>query len=312
MVVDGSALATAISAEHTERMGVLAVVGAVVLLLVIGLFVGVPWFFNRLSPTVDGRRRARSDDYFLADQCSTGLISRYRRLNRRLPADPRCKFCLVPFGGVGRVLRIRPSRKNPNFCMGCFEMAPIGGTDMEVGVLFADLRGFTSWCEHQPPSAVERALNRFYAVTTAVITESDGLVDKLVGDEVMGLFLTAFPSLGERTCDVMVVAAEEIVRRLHASADERLPVGIGLNFGMARVGNVGAGEVKDFTAVGDVVNTAARLQGCAAAGEIVMAEAVYDHVGERYPALIHIDFEVKGKTDAVRGRVLTVDKPKVP
>ncbi len=191
-------------------------------------------------------------------------------------------------------------------------MAPIGGTDMEVGVLFADLRGFTSWCEHQPPSAVERALNRFYAVTTAVITESDGLVDKLVGDEVMGLFLTAFPSLGERTCDVMVVAAEEIVRRLHASADERLPVGIGLNFGMARVGNVGAGEVKDFTAVGDVVNTAARLQGCAAAGEIVMAEAVYDHVGERYPALIHIDFEVKGKTDAVRGRVLTVDKPKVP
>jgi adenylate cyclase len=304
----------AISAEHTEPMGALVVVVTVALVLVIGLLVGVPWFFNRLSPTVDGRRRARNDDYFLADQCSTGLMSRYRRLNRRLPADPRCKFCLVPFAGVGRVLRIRPSRKNPNFCMGCFEMAPIGGTDMDVGVLFADLRGFTSWCEHQPPSAVERALNRFYTVTTAVITEADGLVDKLVGDEVMGLFLTAFRSLGDRTCDVMVVAAEEIVRRLHASADadERLPVGIGLNFGMARVGNVGVGEVKDFTAVGDVVNTAARLQVCAAAGEIVMAEAVYEQVRERYPALTHMDFEVKGKTDAVGGRVLAVDKPKVP
>ncbi len=193
-------------------------------------------------------------------------------------------------------------------------MAPIGGTDMEVGVLFADLRGFTSWCEDQPPSAVERALNRFYTVTTAVITEADGLVDKLVGDEVMGLFLTAFPSLGERTCDVMVAAAEEIVRRLHASADagERLPVGIGLNFGMARVGNVGVGEVKDFTAVGDVVNTASRLQACAGAAQIVMAEAVYERVRERYPGLAHTDFDVKGKTDAVGGRVLAVENPKVP
>jgi adenylate cyclase len=295
-------------------MGALVVVGTVVLLLVLGLFVGVPWFFNRLSPAVDGRRRARDDDYFFADQCSTGLMSRYRRLNRRLPTDPRCKFCLVPFGGVGRLLRVRPSRKNPNFCMGCFEMAPMGGTDMDVGVLFADLRGFTSWCEQQPPSAVERALNRFYAVTTSVITEADGLVDKLVGDEVMGLFLSAFRSLGDRTCDVMVDVAEEIVHRLHASADtvERLPVGIGLNFGMARVGNVGVGEVKDFTAVGDVVNTAARLQACAAPGEIVMSEAVYGDVRERYPTATPAHFDLKGKTDATGAHVLLVKERSAP
>lgn len=127
------------------------IIVSVLLFIGIGLFVGVPLFFNRLSPTVDARRRNRDDDYFFAE-CSSGLMSRYRRLNRRLPTDPRCKFCLVPFAGVGRALRVRPSRKNPNFCMGCFEMAPIGGTDMDVGVLFADLRGFTSWCEHQPPS----------------------------------------------------------------------------------------------------------------------------------------------------------------
>jgi adenylate cyclase len=286
---------------------------SVLLLIGIVLFVGVPFFFNRLSPTVDARRRGRDDDYFFAE-CSSGLMSRYRRLNRRLPADPRCKFCLVPFAGVGRVLRIRPSRKNPNFCMGCFEMAPIGGTDMDVGVLFADLRGFTSWCEHQPPSTVERALNRFYAVTTAVITETDGLVDKLVGDEVMGLFLTAFQSLGDRTCDLMVTAAEEIMRRLHesADADDRLPVGIGLNFGIARVGNVGVGDVKDFTAVGDVVNTAARLQACAAAGEIVMAEAVYERVRERHPALMPSHFDLKGKADQVAGRILAIDKRDAP
>jgi adenylate cyclase len=152
-------------------------------------------------------------------------------------------------------------------------------------------------------------LNRFYAVTTEAITAADGLVDKLVGDEVMGLFLTAFRSLGDRTCDVMLGVAEEIVRRLRepGGSVDRLPVGIGLNFGLARVGNVGVGEVKDFTAVGDVVNTAARLQSSASAGEIVMAEAVYERVRARYPALAHANFEVKGKTDAVAGRVLTVD-----
>ena len=278
---------------------------AVVLVLAVLLVLGVPFFFNRLSPAVDSRRRARDDDYFFAE-CSSGAMSRYRWLNRRLPTDPRCRFCLVPFGGFGRVLRVRPSRKNPNFCMGCFEMAPIGGTDMEVGVLFADLRGFTSWCEDQPPEAVARALNRFYAVTTAVITESDGLVDKLVGDEVMGLFLTTFRSLGDRTCEVMLNAAEEIVRRLHAG-DEPLPVGVGVNFGVARVGNVGAGDVKDFTAVGDVVNTAARLQGCAKPGQVVMAGAVYERVGNRYPRAAEAQFDVKGKADIVTARVLSLD-----
>jgi len=289
-------------------MGALAVVVAAVSLVVIALFVGVPWFFNRLSPTVDARRRARADDYFFADQCATGLMSRYRRLNRRLPSAPRCKFCLVPFGGIGRALRIRPSRKNPNFCMGCFEMAPVGGTDMDVGILFADLRGFTSWCEHRPPESVERALNRFYAITTSVITEVDGLVDKLIGDEAMGLFLSAFRSLGDQTCEVMVNAAIEMVRQLHSSADaeDRLPVGIGLNFGMARVGNVGVGEVKDFTAVGDVVNTAARLQACAAPGEIVMSELVYERVRDRYPDATQAHFDLKGKTDATDARIVVV------
>ena len=87
----------------------------------------------------------------------------------------------------------------------------------------------------------------------------------------MGLFLTAFPSLEARACKVMVRSAQEILRRVQVS-DPVLPVGIGLSFGVARVGNVGGGSVKDFTAVGDVVNTAARLQSQAQSGEIVMSE----------------------------------------
>jgi adenylate cyclase len=212
----------------------------------------------------------------------------------------------VPFSGVGRILRVRPSRKNPNYCMGCFEMAPIGTSDMEVGVLFADLRDFTAWCEQQVPEVVEHALNRFYAVTSRAITRVDGLVDKLVGDEVMGLFLPAFPSLGDRTCEIMMQVGDEIVRDFDAATNggDTPPVGIGVNFGIARVGNVGAGDVKDFTAVGDVVNTAARLQACAHAGQIVMSDAVYERAGDHYPQATHALFALKGKQNAVGAWVI--------
>jgi adenylate cyclase len=279
------------------------IVAIVVAVLVVVTVFGVRWFFNWLAPRGDAWRRSRDDNYFFG-YSQSGWMSRCRWLNRRLPADPRCRFCLVPFGGVGRLLRIRPSRKNPNFCMGCFEMAPLGGRDTEVGVLFADIRGFTSWCERQAPDAIERALNAFYGVSTAVLAEHDAIIDKLVGDEVMGLFLTAFPSLEAKACEVMVRSAEEILWRLRL-ADPVLPVGIGLNFGLARVGNVGGGPVKDFTAVGDVVNTAARLQSHANPGEIVMSDAVYAQVREHYSRAAPITLALKGKSTAVRAYRLT-------
>jgi adenylate cyclase len=280
----------------------LAIVGAAVLVIT----VGVPLFFNRLSPAVDARRRARDDDYFLTE-CSSGRLSRYRWFNGRLPADPRCRLCLVPFAGVGRVLRVQPSRKNPNYCMGCFEMAPLGAKDLEVGVLFADLRDFTSWCEHRSPETVERMLNRFYTVTSLAITRVDGLVDKLVGDEVMGLFLPTFPSLGDETCDVMVRVAAEIIDQLAsvASTEDAPPVGVGLNFGLARVGNVGAGSVKDFTAVGDVVNTAARLQGCAEPGQIVLSDSVHSRAHAPPASAARVQLDVKGKAELVDAWVIT-------
>jgi adenylate cyclase len=277
---------------------------AIALASVVVLLAGVRWFFNWLSPRVDARRRARDDTYFFAT-CASGLMTRYRWVNRRLPASPRCRLCMAPFAGAGRLLGIKRSRKNPNFCMGCFEMAPLGGHDMEVGVFFADIRGFTAWCEGRDPAEVERALNRFYAVSTAVMGQHDAVIDKLVGDEVMALFLTSFPSLGHgpRACAAMVHSAEDLLRRL-AHADEPLPVGVGLNFGVARVGNVGEGAVKDFTAVGDVVNTAARLQACALPGQIVMSDAVFEQVRDDYAQATRVTLELKGKAAGFGAHVL--------
>lgn len=155
------------------------------------------------------------------------------------------------------------------------------------------------------PEAAERALNHFYEAASAALARRDALIDKLVGDEVMGLFLTVFPSLGAKTCDAMLDCADEILDRLDMGVEGGLPVGIGVNFGVARVGNVGVGEVKDFTAVGDVVNTAARLQASALSGQIVMSEAVFTHVAGRYPEAEQASFSVKGKAQVVPARVIS-------
>ena len=280
----------------------MVVVIAVVAFLALVVLAGVPLVCNRLVPRYDRRRRERDDNY-LFSACASGVTSRYRRIFRSIPGNPRCRVCLLPFGGVGRLLRVQPSRKNPNHCMACYEMAPLGASDMEVGVLFADIRGFTSWCEGRAPEEVESALNRFYAVFTSVLAECDAIIDKMVGDEVMALFLPAFPSLREKACEVMVRNAEEILRRL-AEGEQTLPVGVGVNFGVARVGNVGDGSVKDFTAVGDVVNTAARLQACAQPGQIVMSDAVFERLDDHYAAATPLSINVKGKADSLSVHVL--------
>ena len=175
-----------------------------------------------------------------------------------------------------------------------------------MGVLFADMRGYTSMAESRPLEEVARLLNRFYAVATDVLGSRDALIDKLVGDEVMALFLTGFTGPG--CFRKMASAAEGLLRGVgHGSSEGPwLPLGIGMDFGVAFVGNVGAGEVKDFTALGDVVNTAARLQAEAKAGQIVMSERVYREVAERYPDVPRVELRLKGKSEPVAARVVEI------
>ena len=227
-----------------------------------------------------------------------------RRIMRATPSKPRCKVCYAPFHGVGgRVVRFAgfaPSRKNPNLCNACFEKAPLGGHETEIGVLFADVRGFTTMSEGAPAEEMAALLNRFYATATDVLIERDGIIDKLVGDQVMALFIPYFTS-GDYI-DAMVDAA---IRLLEAvgyvpGSTPWCRLGIGLHAGDAFVGNVGSGEIKDFTAIGDVVNTASRLQGQAAAGEILLSQRVYDGASNRCTGARARDLELRGKAEVVR------------
>ena len=218
----------------------------------------------------------------------------FKRALRALPSTPRCGFCGAPFAGFGARIAgpmgYRPSRKNPNICSVCVELAPPGGTTLEIGVLFADLRGFTSASESRTPAQVSADLQRFYAHAEKVFFP-EALIDKLIGDEVMALYVPPImlPEATEmddevrrHVAHVMIGHARDLLERVGygSSAAPEFDVGIGLDFGEAFIGNLGDTAVHDFTAVGDVVNTASRLQGHADAGEVVLSDRLARHLPE--------------------------------
>jgi adenylate cyclase len=241
----------------------------------------------------------RDDSFWRALESHRGTM--FLRTMRRLPHGPRCAVCGAPYHGIGgRIMRpfgFAPSRKNPRLCIRCFDEGPVGGREMDVGVLFADVRGFTALSETRAPKEIAALLNGFYETAIEVLCRH-AIVDKLVGDEVMGLYL---PQLFADEVGPHMLAD---ARDLMAAAGPLLDIGIGLDYGRAFVGNVGSGEVKDFTAIGDVVNTAARLQGVAAAGEAVISERVCAVAGGLPPDAVERTFELKGKSAPERAYVL--------
>ena len=216
-----------------------------------------------------------------------------KRLFRTLPSSPRCGFCGAPFAGVGaalvRPLGYRPSQKNPNICGSCVELSPPGGITLDIGVLFADLRGFTTYSEQHDGTETRAILRRFYACAEQVLFP-EALIDKVVGDAVMALYVPPIVSASldraeaatpAQLAQVMSSHARELLAAMgYGSGTPEIGVGVGLAFGEAFMGHVGEGAVHDFTAIGDVVNIAARLQSTAAPGEVVMTSDVAGHLDE--------------------------------
>jgi adenylate cyclase len=161
-------------------------------------------------------------------------------------------------------------------------MAPAGGFELDIAVLFADVRGSTALGEQLEPSAYASLLNRFYRVATEVLVRRDAIIDKLIGDEVMALFIPGICGREYSRC-----AARSALALLRAVvygglAGPWMPIGAAVNSGLAYVGNLGSEGVVDFTALGDSVNTAARLASSAREGEVLLSEKVYASVAEEF------------------------------
>ena len=226
-----------------------------------------------------------------------------RRLFALLPSPWRCKFCNAPFQGpyAGAVRRIgyAPSRKNPQVCARCIERAPEGGAIVPLSIMFADIRGYTALCEQLEASEVHDFLQRFYQTASAALLAQEGLLGQIAGDEVMALFVPGFAGTHYRRR--AVEAARSLTRAVrYAESDPGgLEVGIGVATGEEFVGNVGGGGYKDFTAVGDVTNLAARLTAVARDGEIIVDEATYEDVACAFPDAERKRLTLKGKGEPV-------------
>jgi adenylate cyclase len=243
------------------------------------------------------------EDWAAAYRADKAFIPRtVHALWKRLPSSPRCGRCGAPFAGPGRFivrpLGYRPSRKNPTICATCVETSPPGGMKMYTGVLFADLRGFTARTEGSDPEDVSRILRRFYRAAEDVLFP-EAVIDKLIGDEVMALYLPEVQRRFEEreVPSLMLEHGLGLLREVGYGSDRGpfVELGIGIDIGEAFVGNIGERALYDFTAVGDVVNTASRLQGEAGGGEILISERVAEGLPE--PVGSREEVDLRGKSE---------------
>lgn len=232
---------------------------------------------------------------------------RLRHVLRVLPHDPRCKFCNAPFQGVGAmIVRVlfgkQRSALNPRYCNLC-EIASRefpGGAEVEMSMLFIDIRGSTALSEKISPTEFSQVINRFYGAATKVIIEEDGLVEKLAGDEVAAFWGAGFagPDYIKRTISV----AQKLLRVME---QQKIPVGVGVHAGTAYFGAMGTTEgLTDISAKGEEVNTAARLASKAGIGEIIVSEQALRKTDIDTSQLESRSLELKGISEPVKVRVM--------
>ena len=232
-----------------------------------------------------------------------------RNRMRHVPSSPRCKMCWAPFDGPGgRVLRhfgFGRFSGNPaicDFCIKQFHEQGVTGAVIPVTLLFGDIRGSTGIGERLSPAEFHAFLNRFYRIAIDAVMDHDGLLDKFVGDEVVALFFGGVT--GPAHAAEGIAAAEQLIER-SARSDATpmgpIPVGAAVHTGEAYVGTSGpaGGSVDDFTALGDIVNTAARLASSAVADEILVSVDAAAAAGRDVDGREHRRLDIRGRQEPI-------------
>ena len=180
----------------------------------------------------------------------------------------------------------------------------LGGEKKDIAVLFVDIRGFTPMSESLQPEQVVEILNEYLALTTGAIFKNGGTLDKFIGDATMAVFNSPFDLddyVFRAVCTAWDIAAGS--KRIEKMFTERfgktVSYGIGVNCGDAVIGNIGCDFRMDYTAIGDTVNTAARLESNAKAGQILISEYVYERIKDRVEVNEIGEIPLKGKSKGV-------------
>ena len=230
-----------------------------------------------------------------------------------LPSNPHCAECGIPMAGVGgNVLRFMgsaPSSFSSRLCSGCEKglRKHEGGAEVELTMVFADVRDSTPLAEVLGPTGFREIINRFFKETSRVLIEHNAMVNRLVGDQVIGLFVPRFA--GKNHAKTALEATKDLLRVTGHGEREKtwISVGAGIHTGVAYVGAVGsANGVNEIAVLGSAANLCARLSSKAAAGEILISEESVKFGNLDVEGMESRSLELKGVSKPVSVRVMKI------
>ena len=180
----------------------------------------------------------------------------------------------------------------------------VGGRVVNIAVLFVDIRGFTTMSEKLTPSEVVEILNQYLTLIADCIMRNGGTLDKFIGDAAMAFWGAPLPQedyvmKAVRAAEDMRQGSDELSKVLMEKYGRTVSFGIGVHVGDAVVGNIGSPQRMDYTAIGDTVNTASRLEGKAMAREILISEQVYEALKDRIRVTEKGMIPLKGKAKEI-------------
>jgi adenylate cyclase len=180
----------------------------------------------------------------------------------------------------------------------------LGGTNQTITILFADIRGFTAFSETEKPEKVVGVLNRFFSTMSGIIFVHGGTLDKYIGDGLMAIFgaPTATPEDAENAVKAAVAMQKRLAvlnTELESEGFNKISVGIGLHTGEATVGYIGSEQRSEYTAIGDTVNLASRLESNASGGQILISEATAQAGGNSFDLTAQKPLTVKNRLQPV-------------
>jgi class 3 adenylate cyclase len=255
-----------VARQREELLLALAIgCGAFLIAMIPGLLLArnITRGLNKLSA---GIRRFQSGEHDVQVQVTSGdELQNLGKVFNEMIISLGEKLALLPYVSRFTAEAVRRSRKDPQW---------LAGMEQEVIVLFADLRGFTSWCETREASFLVRELNRLLAVQADAVVSAGGDVDKFIGDAVMAVFLG-----GEGSAEKVFACARELVVAIGREIEAEgwpLALGVGIHRGRAVVGSIGSDTRRDFTAIGHTVNLASRLCDRAGKWQILVSEPFYE------------------------------------
>jgi adenylate cyclase len=204
-----------------------------------------------------------------------------------------------PLGLLFHLFGIARSTRNPNVCNRC-DAHMQEGRVIELSVIFADLTGFTEMTNRVGPERSYAVVEAFFMMANEVLIKNDAFIDKYIGDAVMAIFNAPIPNAKHaRGATTAALGIQEGLKSVSKALGLDLQARVGVATGYARVGRLGSTDRKDYTAIGDVVNLASRLEAFARPGEVIVDGKAFTQVAEDYPALVPEELNVRGFSEPV-------------